>query len=1081
MIEKTTVLHISDIHIKSGPDKKFDRSVVLDPLLKRIKEDYNKFQPELVVVTGDIAYKGIKDEYDLAAAFFTDLLDAVKLSPDKIFIVPGNHDVNRKKYRPTDIPSYENMNQLNDELENYRHDLFKGMEDYFNFIKTTYLHLKTIKEDLIPFVAPFKTGSGKVLGIVGLNSAWMCRRSPDEKEIAIGEFQIKTAMGELAKLGATDLNLYLFHHSINYLWPVDKDICRSYIDGDRSILLTGHLHEPAGWIMNDLDGRLVQFQAGGTYLGSESDWPSRYHYITLDWDKNKVRLDFRAYDKSKRKWHVDSRTGDDGHKEFDLFKTSKPEAGGGHGEVKAEARFPDSYRKWISENYQHLDGEKLYGKEMVPLSLPEIFVSLFTDAPADTRGKRKKTQADLKERKPVDLEELVAVRDALLIEGHPGSGKTTLMKHITYCLAREENCRNALEPIKGYLPVLIFMKDLNDYFSGMTSRALGSSTAFEIIDWYCAAKMGATIDGATIQAFIEQGRAVLLLDGFDELLPQHRDVVIPLFANLRIKHNGVKLVLTGRDHGLRGAVFNRFLEHRVRINALIMVQVEEFVKKWFGYFYPGEHSPGGRTANALIKELQVHPAIGALIDNPLMLTAICILYHDQKELPGQRAELYKRFVDNMLYRRFGNESENVLNYLKTLAFTLHTRKTKSTDEIEAVQVLKKVFRQGGLEDPVAYEARIKLKFGEIESQCGLLKFEAGQLLFWHLTFQEFLCADYISDNTTDCIQAIEGYWDDDWYKEMIELYISYISIRSKVTANAIVKDSLEHPDQRRWLKASAALYDIQENRRDYETVVPMAREALQRIFVTEERVDRTVLAEAGELLGWLGDPRDLKAFVPIEGGEYDLEKLGRVTVEPYEIGKYPVVNRWFEEFVKSGGYNEKDYWSKDGLKWLSESNAEYPGFWHDRRWRCPNAPVVGVSWWEADAFCRWLTMTSGEGHVYRLPTGAEWQLAAAGEERRGYAWGNDEDPARCNCLDGKNKIRRTSTVGIFERGRTPDRIYDLSGNVWEWSDEKDGSDRILRGGAYDVMASQCGSALRGFSEPGDRHDYFGFRLARGHR
>ena len=277
MPNKTTILHISDIHIESGPDKKFDRSVVLDPLLKRVEEDYKKgLQPELVAVTGDIAYKGIKEEYDLAAAFFTDLLDAVKLGGDKIFIVPGNHDVDRKKYRPGDIPVYSTMKALNDELENYRQDLFKGMAEYLAFVKTTYPHLQTIADDdLIPFVTPFTTEAGKILGIVGLNSAWMCRRSPDEKEVAIGEFQIKNAMEELAKLGNTDLNLYLIHHSINYLWPVDKDICRSYIDGDRSILLTGHLHEPAGWITNDLDGRLIQFQAGGAYLGSESDWPSR--------------------------------------------------------------------------------------------------------------------------------------------------------------------------------------------------------------------------------------------------------------------------------------------------------------------------------------------------------------------------------------------------------------------------------------------------------------------------------------------------------------------------------------------------------------------------------------------------------------------------------------------------------------------------------------------------------------------------------------------------------------------------------------------------------------------------------------
>ena len=136
MTKKTTILHISDIHIESDPDKKFDRTVVLEPLLERVREDYEKgLKPELVAVTGDIACKGIKEEYDLATLFFTDLLDAVELGRDRIFIVPGNHDVNRKKYRPKDIPVYENMKELNLELENYRQDLFKGMGDYFDFVK----------------------------------------------------------------------------------------------------------------------------------------------------------------------------------------------------------------------------------------------------------------------------------------------------------------------------------------------------------------------------------------------------------------------------------------------------------------------------------------------------------------------------------------------------------------------------------------------------------------------------------------------------------------------------------------------------------------------------------------------------------------------------------------------------------------------------------------------------------------------------------------------------------------------------------------------------------------------------------
>jgi hypothetical protein len=214
------LLHISDLHIKDSKEDKFDRGVVLDPLIERVKEDCEKgLRPEIVVVTGDVAFQGIESEYKLAKKFFYDLLGAMELPDKRLFIVPGNHDVNRKKYRKSDVPFYDNMRDLNDEFQDkeYRADLLKGMVDYFDFIEANYPHLVGVMERLVPFVNIFEAECRKKIGLVGLNSAWMCRRSPDEKKIAIGEFQIKTAMEGLKKKGKVDLQLNLCHHPLNWL------------------------------------------------------------------------------------------------------------------------------------------------------------------------------------------------------------------------------------------------------------------------------------------------------------------------------------------------------------------------------------------------------------------------------------------------------------------------------------------------------------------------------------------------------------------------------------------------------------------------------------------------------------------------------------------------------------------------------------------------------------------------------------------------------------------------------------------------------------------------------------------------
>ncbi len=90
------------------------------------------------------------------------------------------------------------------------------------------------------------------------------------------------------------------------------------------------------------------------------------------------------------------------------------------------------------------------------------------------------------------------------------------------------------------------------------------------------------------------------------------------------------------------------------------------------------------------------------------------------------------------------------------------------------------------------------------------------------------------------------------------------------------------------------------------------------------------LADAGETLGWLGDGRDLKEFIKVKGGEYPLGK-GPVTIKPFEMGKYPVTNKWFEEFINDSGYSNAEYWSEEGKKELAKSNSKQPGFWDERK------------------------------------------------------------------------------------------------------------------------------------------------------
>ena len=138
--------------------------------------------------------------------------------------------------------------------------------------------------------------------------------------------------------------------------------------------------------------------------------------------------------------------------------------------------------------------------------------------------------------------------------------------------------------------------------------------------------------------------------------------------------------------------------------------------------------------------------------------------------------------------------------------------------------------------------------------------------------------------------------------------------------------------------------------------------------------------------------------------------------------------------------------------------------------------MVGVSWWEADAFCRWAGV--------RLPAEREWEAAARGPKGFEYPWDNNWKDGICNT--NETALERTSPVGIFPKSGSFCGAHDMAGNVWEWcvdlyeptKQEDHNADRVLRGGSWDSGAGNCRSSFRFNYPPEYRVSVFGFRVAR---
>ncbi|MCB0193520.1 MAG: SUMF1/EgtB/PvdO family nonheme iron enzyme [Anaerolineae bacterium] len=229
------------------------------------------------------------------------------------------------------------------------------------------------------------------------------------------------------------------------------------------------------------------------------------------------------------------------------------------------------------------------------------------------------------------------------------------------------------------------------------------------------------------------------------------------------------------------------------------------------------------------------------------------------------------------------------------------------------------------------------------------------------------------------------------------------------------------------------------------------------------------------------------AWVKIPAGQVTIEDKV-LKVEPFAIAKYPLTNAQFDPFIKAGGYKEKKWWTDAGWKVCGKEKWTEPRYWQDKKWNGAEHPVVGVSWYEAVAYCRWLSDKSGQ--VIILPTEAQWQYAAQGNDGREYPWGNEWDSSRCqNSVDGRlGSAGSTTPVTAYEgKGDSPFGVVDMAGNVWEWclTEYESGSNdvngtkiRVLRGGSWDYNDTYIfRAAYRRKSYPHHWDHFRGFRVA----
>jgi len=328
----------------------------------------------------------------------------------------------------------------------------------------------------------------------------------------------------------------------------------------------------------------------------------------------------------------------------------------------------------------------------------------------------------------------------------------------------------------------------------------------------------------------------------------------------------------------------------------------------------------------------------------------------------------------------------------------------------------------------------------------------------------------------------------------------------KTIAKPSALPALEQFMERELAKKSTEDSDVLD--RAEEVILALGGKVLER--ATEKSISGKSLS--------IRNPHEQNAeYILIPGGNYWYSVMKKaVDVADCYVAKYPVTNKLYRLFINWLEGEDHASAFRAELERIARGNEWGPGFGdylkggddnlgallrsendEDRKFGGDNQPVVGVTWYAARAYCLWLSLHEKSAGHYRLAHEVEWEWAAGGKQGttgqkvRDYPWLEEKGKATPGLLNFReSNIGATTPVGSYPEGATPEGLYDMAGNVWEWCSDwygddgtftdplgpESGSRRVLRGGSWGDDAGGCRSADRDRSTPDFRCNYVGFRL-----
>jgi formylglycine-generating enzyme required for sulfatase activity len=619
-----------------------------------------------------------------------------------------------------------------------------------------------------------------------------------------------------------------------------------------------------------------------------------------------------------------------------------------------------------------------------------------------------------------------------------------------------------------------------------------------------------------------------------------------------------RLVVTSRLEGYRRGDLPGFTETELGSLA-IPDEVQEFLLRWFAAYEQEFHKEltledafrkARERVNALMSDIMRSESVQRLAMNPLLLTILAMIHEMGTRLPNERVRLYhtvtRTMIENWRIEQTRHDisiyevvsQSRILPIMASLAYWVHMhRPGGSMPDADWRMQIKSLLLSGDEEDSGKVDELVEMFMRHAREEVGLLTERSpGQIGFFHLTLEEYLAAvDIARKGMEERRKRVMEHWKNPRWREVILLAAGELMLNSRgddlvdYINDLRIQDEGHDPELagQAVLLAGLAVADVGIQNFENKKIVRDVRNELELIAkdidpetrqpAVQGRIpalNRALAADVADELGYT--PPDLHVFISIP--------KSRTVNYDFSISRYPVTNAQYERFLRRENFENKNYWvdfpkfdeksrpmngtwGGEPWNWLQKElqdkdNPIQDGVLLPRHWRDPrfgvsrrNAPVVGVSWYEAGAYCRWLlenweNLEEGKGGLpkpktIRLPLDTEWTSAAGGEDpserypwdRKGATKKIEEIIQRANI--NESGINRTTPVWMYPQGESANGVMDMAGNIWEWQANYQDLERDwlgLRGGSWGSDVNGARVSFRVDGLPDLRLDLIGFRV-----